>query len=107
MIGEAVMVFLGKARMSGRVNAFEVFDVVVARIGVAMMDVTAVRDRPESTLPNVSMKLFPALREVCVTRPNTVEAAIENLRERVKHDWILEVGCRCSADFHPLSVKNK
>jgi hypothetical protein len=53
------------------------------------------------------MQAAATFREIALTRPKAVEAAIEILRDFVKDDWIFEPVDRSSADFHPLSVKNK
>ncbi|MGP0041528.1 MAG: hypothetical protein ACLPJW_12675 [Rhodomicrobium sp.] len=88
-------------------QAFEVGKPIVTGVSINVMDVTAARYLPESAAPNVPVKLVTAPRKIRFIGPKTVEAAIEILRERIKDDWIDVFGRRHSADFQPLSVKNK
>jgi hypothetical protein len=92
--------------MLGSWDALQVAEPVVCNVLIPMMDVTALRDRAERSLPNVSVKV-PLALEVPTRRPNPIDAPLKNLREWVSDDWIMEPGRRLSADLHPSTVKNK
>lgn len=91
--------------LAGR-YAFQIRQGVVEHVAVAMVDVTALGNRTESSLPSAPVKAHTAAREISLTRPHAVEATIEILRDGVKVDWISEPLCRDSADLHPSTVKN-
>lgn len=106
----------GDTEVIGFGKTFKVEKPIVCAIGIPVMDMTSVGNRPESALPYIAMQStsrpatlaisFSGLK-IAFTRPIAINSAIEILRERVKDDWINVSGVRDSADFHPVAVKNK
>ena len=92
--------------MLAGVHALKIGEAIVVWIVVPVVNVAVFGNRAECNLPNIPMKPLAAARPISVTRPPTVQAAIEIRRKWVKDDWIGVFGARLSADFHPLSVKN-
>jgi hypothetical protein len=88
-------------------QALKIGEGIVGGNRVSVMYVTAFWNRAESRFPYSPMKPSPASRKVRIARMQTVEMPIEILRDRVKDDWIDVFWFRDSADFHPLSVRNK
>lgn len=106
-LAAASVVLPSDLEVLGCVHTFEVGQPIVSGVRISMVDVTTFGNMPESSRPNVPMKLLPAARKVFFTRPKTVEATIEILRDGVKADWISEALVRLLADLHPSTVRNK
>jgi hypothetical protein len=95
-----------KGQMLFGVEALQVFQPVVFRLSVAVMDVAAGRYWAKSAHPNVPMKFLAAAREVPIAWPFAIKAAAEILRDCIKHDRTNERRVRSFANLHPFAVMN-
>src|SRR5262245_52679834 len=84
----------GPGKMLAGWRTFQIGKCIVPHIGVAVMDVATAWYLAESSLPNQPVSALTSDRKVALTRPKTMELAIEILRDRVKLDRICEVGRR-------------
>lgn len=80
--------FPGNRKMLAARDALEIIQFIIENVPIPMVDVAALRDFAERRHPNIPMKASPASRQIPLTWPHTIQAAIEILCNRVKDDRI-------------------